>query len=46
MAENEKKASLRESLRLHWRAFKLLNRYCPGRFLSIGLSSVVTAVIP
>ena len=46
MAESEKKTSLRESLRLHWRAFRLLNTYCPGRFLSIGLCSVVTAVIP
>lgn len=46
MAENEKKISLKESLRLHGRAFRLVNKYCPGRFLAIGLSSVVTAVIP
>ena len=46
MAESEKKTSLRESLRLHWRAFRLLNAYCPGMFWAIGLSSVVTAVIP
>ena len=46
MAENKKKTSLRESLRLHGRAFKLLNRYCPGRFLAIGLSAAVSAVIP
>ena len=46
MAKDEKKTSLRESLQLHWRAFQLVNKYCPGRFLSIGLCSVVTAVIP
>ncbi len=44
--DGKKKLSFAEGLRLHLRAIKLMNRYCPGLYLSCALKSVAAAVIP
>ena len=46
MAKNEQQVSMKEAIRLNWRAFKLLNQRCPGVFLSVGLHAVAAAVTP
>lgn len=40
------KASLNETLRLHWRALKDLRHLCPGVFLCAALYSMVSALSP
>ena len=46
MAKKSDNVTFREALRLHKRAFTLLNRYCPGLFAATALYGVVSAVIP
>ena len=46
MAANKERIPLREALRLHQRAFLMLNGYCPGFYLFTALKAVVSSVIP
>ena len=46
MAKNEQQVSMKEAVRLNWRAFKLLNQRCPGLFPSTVLHAVAAAVSP
>ena len=46
MAANEERVTLREAVRLHTRAFRMLNGYCPGYYLFMALKTVLTSIIP
>lgn len=46
MEKGKEKVTLKESLQIHWRAVRLLDRYCPVMLLSTALYSLVTAVTP
>ena len=46
MAKKTDKVTLKEALSVNFRAFCEINRYCPGVFTAVTLSSVVSAVAP
>ncbi|MGZ9585479.1 ABC transporter ATP-binding protein [Paenibacillus marinisediminis] len=46
MKNKADKVSLREALTLHIRAFKILNKQCPGMFLSSLICSIIGSVTP
>ncbi len=46
MAKKTDKITLKEALRVNFRAFREINHYCPGVFTAVALSSVASAVAP
>lgn len=46
METKSEKISIREAFRVHWRAFRDLNRYCPGLFPSLTLHGIAKSVSP
>ena len=46
MAKKENKVSLKEVFILNYKGFKIINKYCPGMFLSDFLHAAVSSVVP
>lgn len=46
MAKKSEKITLRETFRIHYRAFQDIRKYCPGIFVVTALHSIVSALSP
>ena len=46
MKENKNKVTLKETINLNYKGFKIINKYCPGMFLSDFLHAAVSSVVP
>ena len=46
MAKNKEKVSLRETVRIHWRAYRDVRHFCPGVFAVTAAHSIAKAITP
>lgn len=46
MTKNKNKITLKETFKLNYKGFKIINKYCPGMFLSDFLHAAVSSVVP
>ena len=46
MAKNKDKVTLKETFRIHWRAYKTIRHFAPGTYASITLHGIANALTP